>query len=102
MYKVIVLSDSRNKKGFQMDEVSWKSFILLPSLCSLINTILACRRKTPYSVYICYISIYYRVYYDETIFKENKNYVSLQSLKDAGVINASYDKENKIAIITSK
>ena len=38
----------------------------------------------------------------DTIFKENKNYVSLQSLKDAGVINASYDKENKIAVITSK
>ena len=38
----------------------------------------------------------------ETIFKENKNYVSLQSLKDAGVINASYDKEAKIAVITSK
>ena len=38
----------------------------------------------------------------DTIFKENKNYVSLQSLKDAGVLNASYDKENKIAVITSK
>ena len=38
----------------------------------------------------------------DTIFKENKNYVSLQSLKEAGVINASYDKENKIAVITSK
>ena len=38
----------------------------------------------------------------DTIFKENKNYVSLQSLKEAGIINASYDKENKIAIITSK
>ena len=38
----------------------------------------------------------------ETIFKENKNYVSLQSLKDAEVINASYDKENKIAVITTK
>ena len=38
----------------------------------------------------------------DTIFKEDKNYVSLQSLKDAGVLNASYDKENKIAVITSK
>jgi hypothetical protein len=38
----------------------------------------------------------------DTIFKENKNYVSLQSLKDAGVLNASYDKENKIAVITTK
>ena len=38
----------------------------------------------------------------DTIFKDNKNYVSLQSLKDAGLINASYDKENKIAVITSK
>lgn len=38
----------------------------------------------------------------DTIFKENKNYVSLQSLKEAGVLNASYDKENKIAVITSK
>lgn len=38
----------------------------------------------------------------DTIFKENKNYVSLQSLKEAGVINVSYDKENKIAVITSK
>ena len=38
----------------------------------------------------------------DTIFKENKNYVSLQSLKDAGVLNANYDKENKIAVITTK
>ncbi|EHL19767.1 hypothetical protein HMPREF9628_01283 [Peptoanaerobacter stomatis] len=38
----------------------------------------------------------------DTIFKDNKNYVSLQSLKDANVLNASYDKEKKIAVITSK
>ncbi|WP_442609068.1 peptidoglycan amidohydrolase family protein [Peptoanaerobacter stomatis] len=38
----------------------------------------------------------------DTIFKDNKNYVSLQSLKDANVLDASYDKVKKIAVITSK
>lgn len=38
----------------------------------------------------------------ETIFKDNKNYVSLQSLKQANILNATYDKEKKIAVITSK
>ncbi|MGP1412209.1 MAG: C40 family peptidase [Peptoanaerobacter stomatis] len=38
----------------------------------------------------------------ETIFKDDKNYVSLQSLKDANVLDASYDKVKKIAVITSK
>ena len=38
----------------------------------------------------------------DTIFKDSRNYVSLQSLKEANLLNAEYDKVNKAVIITNK
>lgn len=38
----------------------------------------------------------------DTIFKDNKNYVSLQSLKNSGILLVDYNKEMKIPVIASK
>lgn len=38
----------------------------------------------------------------DTIFIDNRNYVSLQSLKEANLMNVDYDKSNKIAVLSNK